>query len=176
MNHLRFALCRLTPAVLLTLILFTGCLFDQSSSANSVSSSTTASKLTPVSFSGSTTQANVTITGLSRQSVYLVKVNNSSSVVDANQTGYAYTSSSALTADTEAAEPTMVDPSANLVSGQFGSIKRYDFAGARNFNANPPAISRSAARDTTTTTGSELYKDKALDGSVTTPISYSERG
>jgi hypothetical protein len=172
MNHPSCIRRCLIPAVLFTLALFTGCAPDPGSSTDSVASSTTASHLTPVSFSGSTTRANVTITGLSNQSVYLVKVNNSASTASASQTGYASPSYSALDADID--EATAVDPSASLVSGQFGPITRYDFAAARDFNAKVPAISRSAARDTATTKGTEKFVSEtpATMSAGTTTISY----
>lgn len=123
-----------------------------------VTSTTTASRLSQVSFSGSAIWATVTISGLSNQSIYLVKVNNSDSEAAASQTGNALETPS-RDADAVTDEATVVDPSASPVSGQFGPIRRYDFAGARKFNANPPAISRSAARGATSAApGSDKYK------------------
>jgi hypothetical protein len=138
---------------------------SSSSSSTDISSS---SSITKVSFGDSTSTATVTLTGLSAQSVYLVKVNNSATEVPSSKTGYANLLSSGTSKDVASDDGASdVAASSNAVSGKFGSVTRHDFGGARTFDANPPAIPASAARSTAAT-GSKLYSTSDVNSTSKT--------
>lgn len=124
--------------------LATGCnnLFSNSGGSSGgtgsliINASTT--PVTKVSF-GSYSAMDVTIAGLSSQSVYLVKVNDGTSTVAAANTGYKNPLSSAKAA---LMKPSVGEAASLSVPASKTGITRIDHRGAQVFNANPPAILR----------------------------------
>jgi hypothetical protein len=88
-----------------------------------------------IDFQGKATKT-VTLRGLQKQSLYLVKVNGGATAVAGNKTGYADSVSGARAAAVP--DRGKLDPQAGLLSGLFtgadgGAVTRYDYAPAREF-------------------------------------------
>jgi hypothetical protein len=105
--------------------------------------------ITKINFSGTETVKNIILSGLTGQNVYLVKVNKSDSVVDADNTGHVFTASSSQRSVTDVSFPTeSLLPSGEqtrpvsgvFITGTGETLTRYDHPVAQTFNRNPPPI------------------------------------
>ncbi|MDR3284887.1 MAG: hypothetical protein LBS97_06905 [Treponema sp.] len=103
--------------------------------------------VTKVNFTEAGSSQKIVLTDLAGQNVYLVKVNKSDSLVNADKTGHVFAASSSRRSVTDAPFPSVsLLPSsgqARPISGVFttgtgDTVTRYDHSGAQAFNSDPP--------------------------------------